>query len=135
MKLAVDVLKITSDGLIMKSADEEELKGSLKAAMSGGVVIPRKVMEYLAVVATSARAPRPAPPAGDTGSHGLSPRQLEVARQVAAGKSNKEIARDMDLAIATVKVHLTGARGVLGARTRSELAALIARLGLTRSLH
>jgi EAL domain-containing protein (putative c-di-GMP-specific phosphodiesterase class I)/DNA-binding CsgD family transcriptional regulator len=50
----------------------------------------------------------------------LSPRQLEVMQLLSKGKSVKEIARDLELGIGTVKVHLSQAYSSLGARNRVE---------------
>lgn len=54
----------------------------------------------------------------------LSTRQQEVMELVAAGKSNKEIARDLGMALGTVKVHLREIFERLGARNRTEAVTL-----------
>ena len=56
----------------------------------------------------------------------LSPREADVLRGVAAGKSNKEIARDLSLQEVTVKLHVKTMSRKLGARNRTH-AAMIAR--------
>jgi two-component system, NarL family, nitrate/nitrite response regulator NarL len=56
----------------------------------------------------------------------LSPRETDVLRGVAAGKSNKEIARDLDLQEVTVKLHVKTMSRKLGAKNRTH-AAMIAR--------
>jgi two-component system, NarL family, nitrate/nitrite response regulator NarL len=56
----------------------------------------------------------------------LSPRELDVLRGVAAGKSNKEIARDLALQEVTVKLHVKTMSRKLGAKNRTH-AAMIAR--------
>lgn len=56
----------------------------------------------------------------------LSPRELEVLKGVAAGKSNKEIARDLDLQEVTVKLHVKTMSRKLAAKNRTH-AAMIAR--------
>ena len=50
----------------------------------------------------------------------LSPRQLEVLLQVASGKTDKQIARDLDLSPRTVEMHVAGAMKSLHSRTRAE---------------
>jgi LuxR family maltose regulon positive regulatory protein len=50
----------------------------------------------------------------------LSERELEVLRMVAAGKSNREIARDLTLALGTVKSHLHNIMQKLDAESRTE---------------
>jgi EAL domain-containing protein (putative c-di-GMP-specific phosphodiesterase class I)/DNA-binding CsgD family transcriptional regulator len=50
----------------------------------------------------------------------LSPRQIEVMRQLSNGRSVKEIARHLNLGVGTVKVHLSLAYSTLGAHNRTE---------------
>jgi EAL domain-containing protein (putative c-di-GMP-specific phosphodiesterase class I)/DNA-binding CsgD family transcriptional regulator len=50
----------------------------------------------------------------------LSPRQTEVMRLLSKGQSVKEIARQLDLGIGTIKVHLSQAYASLGAHNRVE---------------
>lgn len=50
----------------------------------------------------------------------LTPRQCDVMHLLREGKSTKEIARELDLGIGTVKVHLARTYHVLGARNRTE---------------
>lgn len=51
----------------------------------------------------------------------LSAREAEVARVVAAGKSNKEVARELDISERTVKAHLGAIFEKLGVRDRVQL--------------
>jgi pimeloyl-ACP methyl ester carboxylesterase/DNA-binding CsgD family transcriptional regulator len=50
----------------------------------------------------------------------LTGRQLEVLRQVAAGQTEKQIARELDLSPRTVEMHVAGAMKSLGCATRAE---------------
>lgn len=58
----------------------------------------------------------------------LTPRQSEVLHLVVAGKSNKEIARHLNLAEGTIKVHMSALFRGLGVTSRSAAAALGARI-------
>jgi DNA-binding NarL/FixJ family response regulator len=69
--------------------------------------------------------PDPAP--GQVGAL-LTGREVTVLRGICAGKSNKEIARDLDLQEVTVKLHVKTLSRKLGARNRTH-AAMIARNG------
>lgn len=62
----------------------------------------------------------------------LSPREVEVARAVAAGLSNKEVARQLGVTERTVKAHLGAAFEKLGVRDRLQLALRIGAGGETR---
>ena len=60
----------------------------------------------------------------------LTHRQIEVLRLVVAGCANKIVARELDIALGTVKVHVKSIMTKLGARTRTEAAAVAQRRGL-----
>lgn len=55
---------------------------------------------------------------------GLTPRELEIMNRVAAGKMNKQIAFDLDLAEITVKIHRSNAMKKLGARTLADFVSM-----------
>ena len=56
-------------------------------------------------------------------SHGLSPRELEVLRYVAGGKTNKEIAAELVLSERTVERHVSNIFAKLGVSTRAAATA------------
>jgi len=60
----------------------------------------------------------------------LSIRQLEVLSLVGLGRSNKEIARELDIAERTVKAHATRIFEVLGATNRTQAVLTAQKLGL-----
>jgi len=78
-------------------------------------------------VAMQAAAPRAAPAAGGVRAEALqsllTERELEVLERLAAGDSNKLIARVLDLSPHTVKRHVANILGKLGADTRGQAAA------------
>lgn len=86
----------------------------------------------------SARPPRVAP--GNSGSSpgntfgraggSLTPREREVVRQVALGRSTPQIASDLSLSPATVRSHVRNAMVKVGAHTRAQLVALVLGEGL-----
>jgi DNA-binding NarL/FixJ family response regulator len=53
----------------------------------------------------------------------LSPRQRQMLDLIARGYSNKEIARELDLAVGTVKVHVTALFLKLGVHCRAGAVA------------
>ena len=63
--------------------------------------------------------------------HRLSTREREVARRVAHGVANKEIACDLDISLASVATYLRRALGKLGLSTRGELQMLWGRIDRT----
>jgi DNA-binding NarL/FixJ family response regulator len=61
---------------------------------------------------------------------GLTAREREVLQGVAEGKSNKEIARDLEIQEVTVKLHLKSLTRKMGARNRTQAAMIARDLGL-----
>ena len=61
---------------------------------------------------------------------GLSPRELEVVRLVAVGRTNREIARELFLSPRTVDMHVRNILGKLSCRSRMQAASEAAKLGL-----
>lgn len=57
-------------------------------------------------------------------AHGLSSRELDIAKRAARGKSNKQIAAQMNLSVRTVEGHLYRAFAKLGLKDRRGLAPL-----------
>ena len=60
--------------------------------------------------------------------HGLSRRQVEVLEQLAAGRSNQEIARDAFISPNTVKFHVRAIYDRMGVHNRVEAARLLEKL-------
>ncbi|GLZ31492.1 hypothetical protein Lesp02_36800 [Lentzea sp. NBRC 105346] len=57
----------------------------------------------------------------------LSPRQLEICRSVAKGRTDRQIARELGVSVRTTNAYLEEIRAKLGVRNRAELAAWITR--------
>jgi DNA-binding NarL/FixJ family response regulator len=66
-------------------------------------------------------APAPGAPSGTNA--GLTGRELEVLRLVAAGRSNREIAGELFISPKTASVHVSNILGKLGTASRGEAAA------------
>jgi DNA-binding NarL/FixJ family response regulator len=64
-------------------------------------------------------------PLDKTNCETLTPREKEIARLVAQGKRNADIARDLHLSTFTVETHLKHIFVKLGIRSRTELAHLV----------
>ena len=78
------------------------------------------------------------PPPSDQGELararlGLTPRELEIVRQVALGRSTPQIAEDLSLSPATVRSHVRNAMVKTSAHTRAQLVALVLVEGLATS--
>jgi LuxR family quorum sensing-dependent transcriptional regulator len=71
---------------------------------------------------------------GDPAGHGLTPREAEVIRLLAAGLTDRSIAERLGISERTALHHVTQARDKLGCASRAHLVAEAAALGLIPSL-
>jgi DNA-binding NarL/FixJ family response regulator len=111
-------LRAGACGFLLKDAGPRLLVEAVRAAAAGDALVSPSVtvrlLEHLAAGPT-ARTPRLRDP--------LSPRELEVVRAVARGRTNAEIAAELFVSLSTVKTHLTNVQTKLSARNRVEIAA------------
>jgi len=111
-ELAEAALRQGAAGFVPKTLGVRAIVAALRRMAAGDVFAPIALLQ----------ADMPA--AGALA--GLTRRETDVLRGVSAGKSNKEIARDLDLQEVTVKLHVKTLSRKLGARNRTH-AAMIAR--------
>ena len=83
----------------------------------------RGVFEQLGAAPDVTRVDSLTPRAGPGGSHGLTPRELQVLRSVAAGVTNKAIAAELVLSERTVDRHVSNIFSKLGVSTRAAATA------------
>ncbi|HLH25416.1 MAG TPA: response regulator transcription factor [Chloroflexota bacterium] len=113
-------LQAGAAGYLLKGAPTAEIARAIRAVAAGGSYLaPRVAAKVVAQVG------RPRVPAGR-----LSAREREVLRLVAAGQSNKQIARTLRIAERTVKFHVTSLFQKLGADNRAQAVARAAEQGL-----
>lgn len=98
------------------------LRQAADAVQSGGMWLPAEVVNAVVrVLSTTLDGPRNVTRAIDTLLGSLTERERAVAEAVAAGLSNKEVARRLDITERTVKAHLSAAFRKLGVRDRMQL--------------
>jgi DNA-binding NarL/FixJ family response regulator len=111
-------LRAGACGFLLKDAGPRLLVEAVRAAAAGDALVSPSVtvrlLEHLAA-RPAARTPQLPDP--------LSPRELEVVRAVARGRTNAEIAAELFVSLSTVKTHLTNIQTKLSARNRVEIAA------------
>ena len=118
----MQALRSGASGYILKGVGARDLVHVVTELAAGrSYVAPALAMKVLAAM-TAPRPPAAEPSPIDT----LTRREEDILRLVAEGKSNKEVARDLDLQEKTVKHYMTAILQKLHARNRTE-AALIAR--------
>jgi DNA-binding NarL/FixJ family response regulator len=115
-------LKAGARGFLTKDADAESIGRALHAAAAGQSIIDGEVQRRLIEATTAVPVPQD--------SDGLTPRELEVLRLIAAGLSNTEIARRLVVSEATVKTHINHLFAKAGLRDRAQAVAYAYRLGL-----
>jgi DNA-binding NarL/FixJ family response regulator len=103
-------------GYLTKDATRAEIGRAVLAAAAGQAVLYPEVQQRLLSAAVRA----PAPPSGDPAEGDLTPRESDVLRLVAAGKSNREIARALFVSEATVKTHINRIFAKTGSRDRTQ---------------
>jgi DNA-binding NarL/FixJ family response regulator len=122
-------LRAGAVGYLLKDVSSERLVEALLAAPRGQSVlqpsVAAKVVAEFARLPEEEPAPRPQPLVVP-----LSARELEIARLLADGHSNREIAAALFLAEGTVKNHVTNVLARLGARDRTQAALRARALGL-----
>jgi DNA-binding NarL/FixJ family response regulator len=111
-------LRAGACGFLLKDAGPRLLVEAVKAAAAGDALVsPSVTVRLLAHLA--ARPVARTPQLTDA----LSPRELDVVRAVARGRTNAEIAAELFVSLSTVKTHLTNIQTKLSARNRVEIAA------------
>lgn len=109
-----------ASGYLLKDAPPEELVAAVRAAAAGESALAPAIADRLV---SRARAPGP----------GLSLRESEVLALVAAGRSNRDIGRELFLSEATVKSHLVHIFVKLGVGSRTSAVAKARQIGAIRS--
>jgi predicted ATPase/DNA-binding NarL/FixJ family response regulator len=92
--------------------------------MAGRSLVLEEAVALAHDVAAAAKTAAPIPRSLDPAAcHGLTPRELEVLRLLAAGRSNREIAEVLFISVPTVKSHLSNLLGKLDLPSRSAATA------------
>jgi DNA-binding NarL/FixJ family response regulator len=103
-------------GFLLKDSGPALLIEAVRAAVSGDALIsPSITVRLLEHLSPPAQA--------DVGDSGLSPRELDVVKLTARGRTNAEIAQELFISVGTVKTHLSSIHAKLSTRNRVEIAA------------
>lgn len=115
-----------ASGFLLKDSGPDLLVSGVRAAAEGDALISPELTVALLERTRSAGSSRPDVP----GVAELTERELDVARLVARGRTNAEIAGELFISLGTVKSHLGSIQSRLGARNRVEIAARLWESGL-----
>ncbi len=105
-------------GFIHKDTTSDIMINALRIVLAGGIYVPPNMVEHEALEQI------------DQAPNDLTPRQKQVLIFLANGHSNKVIASDLNLAEATVKMHITAIFKCLGVSNRTQAALEADKLGL-----
>jgi DNA-binding NarL/FixJ family response regulator len=130
--LLLEAVRAGAVGYVLKTADEAELRFAVRQALAGELAVdppmtremtPRRGGERVAP-AISMSTSVPANP--------LSPREQQVLRLLARGKTNREIAAELTITQHTVKVHVEHILAKLQVSHRTQAAVRAMELGYLR---
>ncbi|MCU7840683.1 MAG: two-component system response regulator NarL [Candidatus Thiodiazotropha sp. (ex Troendleina suluensis)] len=113
----VSALRRGADGYLLKDMDPEDLLDKLHELAEGRLVMSQNIAESLAL-ALRAESQKDQ----ESGGEELTERECEILIHISGGESNKVIARKLDIAEATVKVHVKHLLKKLGLKSRVEAA-------------
>lgn len=105
-----------ASGYLLKDTPPSELLAAVRSAAAGDSVLSPSIATKLM---TRVRKPETS----------LSPREIEVLKLVAAGKTNREIGKELFLSETTVKSHLVHIFSKLGVKSRTSAVARAQELG------
>ena len=112
---AAAALKAGASGYLLKNLVRKELLETIRVVHAGKRRIPPEVATEIAE---------------HVADDSLTERELEVLRRVAAGKSNKVIAAELDISEGTVKTHMKSILPKLDARDRTHAVMIALKRGI-----
>jgi DNA-binding NarL/FixJ family response regulator len=122
-------LRLGAKGYMLKNIGSSELLSSLRALDRGEEAVSRKMVSR--IVEEFARTPKSSS-GDDKLLVTLSPRELDVLREIESGATNLEIAQRLFLSVNTVKHHIRNVFSKLGMKNRHQVASFARKNGLGR---
>ncbi|SEG74957.1 DNA-binding response regulator, NarL/FixJ family, contains REC and HTH domains [Nonomuraea solani] len=114
-------MRAGASGFLYKDVDPTALVQAVRAVHGGQVLLAPEAAEAVLAASVNGGVPGPAP---------LTEREREVLALIAAGRSNREIARSLAVAEKTVKTHVSNVLMKLGVQDRTQAALYAVRHGL-----
>ncbi len=115
----IGAVKAGAIGYLLKDIQAPELRKAIKAAAAGQVQLSPQASAYLL---REVRTPER--------TEALTERETVVLRLLVQGQSNKEMARDLQIAEDTIKTHVKHILAKLGVQSRTQAVLSAIRLGL-----
>ena len=138
---SVDIMRsieMGAMGFVPKRASNAQLLAALDLVMSGGIYVPPITMRSEGVSRFDSRCNdgsaferdvalgSVAPPTLE--SYGLTPRQTEVLALLLRGQSNKQIARELNLSVETIKDHVAAVLRALNVHSRTQAVLAVSKI-------
>lgn len=114
--LVRQAMEAGAKGYVLKNAMDLDLVSAIKKVAEGKTVLDPQITR-----SGNLKGERDA---------GLTPRELEILQHIVAGKSNKQIATELNLSVNTVSVHRANIMDALGIHKTAELVVYAIRNGL-----
>ncbi len=118
-----NILSLGAKGYIPKRSDSNILSGALKLILDGGTYIPPIMLKTDSISKSTSPTLPPL-------KKNLTNRQSQVLDLIAQGKSNKQIAYDMGVSEATVKLHINALLRSLKVNNRTQAVITAQKMGL-----
>ena len=118
-----------ASGYLLKTVDSDVLAVAIRRAVAGQSTISPEMTDHLVNAYQAMNHPAAAvavPPLEADPVHSLSPRERQILAEIARGASNKEIARTLAIAEATVKIHVQHILRKLNLSSRVQAAVFAA---------
>ena len=122
---AVEALDARASTYILKSAAVAEILVGIREVLNGRVYVSPSIDKEVLRVQMERTGRR------DDAQTGLTPRQREVLRLLAEGKSLKEVAASLKISVKTVEFHKYRIMNQLGIRTNAEMTKYAVKVGVT----
>jgi len=123
-----EALRSGASGFVLKDTPPEQLLDAIAIVAAGEALLAPAITRRL--IAEFTRHPRPAARLAQDALAQVTDRERDVLEQVAAGKSNSEIAAALHLSVATVKTHVSHLLDKLSCRDRAQLVVVAYETGL-----
>jgi DNA-binding NarL/FixJ family response regulator len=122
-----EALRAGASGFLLKDAPAADLVHAVRVVAAGEALLaPSVTRRLIAEFAARPRTQKPRP----TALASLTPRETDVLRLIARGRSNQEIATDLVVAEQTVKTHVGRILTKLGLRDRAQVVVFAYESGL-----
>jgi DNA-binding NarL/FixJ family response regulator len=131
--ILLEAVRAGAVGYVLKSADEAELRFAVRQALAGELAVDPPMTRQMAVPDKSRRATPPHAKSMAEPANPLSPREQQVLRLLATGKTNREIAAELTITQHTVKVHVEHILAKLQVSHRTQAAVRAMELGYLRT--